>query len=325
MRILITGIHGFVGSNLVEDLCGTHELYGLCSSMEAVPGVKKIFPWSALDDGSLPTVDAIIHLAGIAHTSGHNVTEAEYFEVNTGLTEKVYEYFRSSGASKFIFFSSVKAAADTLLGVLTEDMIPTPGDSYGKSKLKAENYILSHTPSPGKNVYILRPTLIHGRGMKGNMQQLFDLVKHFRHWPLGAYDNLRSFLSMDNLLFIMHNLLESNIESGTYNICDDSLVSTNRLIKIICEVLGRKAHIHRISPGMISMLARIGDALPLPLNSTRLKKLTESYIVSNSKIKAAIGIDSLPVDAVEGLYDDIYAMSGRKKPTPPPHKTLISN
>ena len=124
-------------------------------------------------------------------------------------------------------------------------------------------------------------------------------------WPLGAYDNKRSFTSIDNLCYIIKGLLTKDIESGIYNINDDETVSTNELIEIICAATGKNAYIWRIPKGIMEGFAKIGGILHLPLNPERLQKLTENYVSSNAKIKKALGIEELPVRAKEGLYKTI--------------------
>ena len=177
MKILITGIHGFVGHNLVEALKLNNEIFGLSQSGGSMPGVTRIFTWDDLaNDDRLPAIDAIIHLAGKAHDT-KNETEAQvYYDVNTGLTQRIYDYFLKSDANKFVYFSSVKAAADAVAGdILTEEMPARPVGPYGKSKFMAEKYILSHATA--KDVYILRPCMIHGPGNKGNLNLLYKVVK----------------------------------------------------------------------------------------------------------------------------------------------------
>ena len=112
MNILITGIHGFVGTNLVQSLKSNHTIYGLDIVTPSQDGVEKTFGWNELD--LLPSIDVIIHLAGKAHDTKNQTIADIYYEINTGLTQKIYDFYRSSSATKFIFFSSVKAAADSI-------------------------------------------------------------------------------------------------------------------------------------------------------------------------------------------------------------------
>lgn len=312
MKILITGIHGFVGSNIVKAMGRKHEIYGLDIVAPEKEGVVKTFSWSDFDEDKVVQVDAIIHLAGKAHdlkkTSGPEV----YFKVNTGLTKKVYDWFLKSSAKKFIFFSSVKAAADFVPGdILTEDIVPNPVGPYGESKIKAEEYILSH-PVADKQVYIMRPCMIHGPGNKGNLNLLYGVVKRGIPWPLGVFENHRCFTSIDNLCFVIEGLLAKDVASGIYNMCDDEALSTNDLITVICKALGKKTHIWYLPKGLMNVMSRIGDILHLPLNSERLTKLTENYVVSNTKIKKALGVDKMPIRAEEGLTQTIKSFVNTK-------------
>ena len=310
MKILITGIHGFVGSNLVESLSREHIIYGLDIVSPIKKGVSYTFSWDDLDKGIIPDVDAIIHLAGKAHDTKNDAVAEVYFKVNTGLTQKIYDCFLRSSAQKFIFFSTAKAAADKVEGVLTEDVVPAPIGPYGESKIKAEEYILSH-PVDGKQVYILRPCMIHGPGNKGNLNLLYGVVSKGIPWPLGAFENRRTFTSIDNLSFVINGLLMKDVPSGIYNMGDDETLSTNELIEVICESLRKKAHIWRLPKGLMNGVAKVGGWLHLPLDPERLRKLTENYISSNAKIKAALGIEQMPVRAVDGLKKTLESFTGK--------------
>ena len=301
MKILITGVHGFVGSNLVKALSEVHTIYGLDIISPIKEGVRFTFAWEHLDaKDMIPEVDAIIHLAGKAHDTKNKAAADVYFKVNTDLTMKIYDYFLKSKAKKFIFFSTAKAAADKVDGVLTEDVVPTPVGPYGESKIAAEKYIQEHLVAD-KQVYILRPCMIHGPGNKGNLNLLYGVVKKGIPWPLGAFENRRTFTSIENLNFVIEGLLTKEVPTGIYNMGDDEALSTNELIEEICKSLGKKAHIWKLPKGLMTGIAKIGGALHLPLDSERLRKLTENYISSNAKIKKALGVEEMPVDARVGL------------------------
>jgi nucleoside-diphosphate-sugar epimerase len=300
IKILITGIHGFVGNNLVNSLKVHNTFVGIDIVSPTHDNITHTFNWQQLPQ--IPPTNTIIHLAGKAHDTKNTSDPQSYFDINLGLTQKIFDYFLESDAEKFIFFSTVKAVADTVeQNVLTEGVEPNPQTPYGQSKYKAEKYILSKQLPAGKKVYILRPCMIHGPGNKGNLNLLYSIVKKGIPWPLGAFENKRSFLSIDNLAFVIRQLIEKDIEPGTYQVADDEPLSTNQLFSIIAESLGKKPRVYNISKGLIKSLAKAGDLLHLPLNSERLKKLTESYIVSNSKLKAALGIERMPVTAEKGL------------------------
>ena len=324
MNILITGIHGFVGSNLVVALKKRHILYGLDIVAPEKEGVVKTFAWEDIESTSfpmqrLPQFDAIIHLAGKAHDTKNQSVAQAYFDINTGLTQKIFDFFLESTAKKFIFFSSVKAAADSVIGdVLREDVIPTPIGPYGESKIAAENYILDKLKNKNeklklhddrKQVYILRPCMIHGPGNKGNLNLLYNVVKKGIPWPLGDFENKRSFTSIDNLCYVVEGLLTKNVASGIYHMGDDEPLSTNELIVLMCEAMGKIPHIWKMNRKMMEGCAGLGTLLHLPLNTERLRKLTENYVVSNEKIKAALGIEQMPVRAADGIMKTIKSFS----------------
>lgn len=300
MKILITGVHGFVGSNLVSYLAPRNEIFGLDIVAPDKEGVVKTFSWEDLDAGRVPEVDAIIHLAGKAHDTKNQAAAEVYFKVNTGLTQRIFDYFLKSSAKKFVFFSTAKAAADKVDGVLTEDVTPSPVGPYGESKIKAEEYILANMPSE-KDVYIFRPCMIHGPGNKGNLNLLYNVVRKGIPWPLGAFENRRTFTSVENICYAVNGVLTKDAASGIYNMGDDEALSTNELIEEICKSLGKKAHIWKLPKGLMTGMAKVGGWLHLPLNPERLRKLTENYVSSNAKIKAALGVEKMPVDAREGL------------------------
>lgn len=324
MNILITGIHGFVGSNLVIALKDHHNLYGLDIAAPERKGVINTFSWDDIETTSfpmqrLPQFDAIIHLAGKAHDTKNQSAAQVYFDINTGLTQKIFDFFLESTAKKFIFFSSVKAAADSVVGdALREDVIPTPLGPYGESKIAAENYILDKLKikneklklhDDGKQVYILRPCMIHGPGNKGNLNLLYNVVKKGIPWPLGDFENKRSFTSIDNLCYVVEGLLTKNVASGIYHMGDDEALSTNELIALMCEAMGKEPHIWKMNKKMMESCAGLGTLLHLPLNTERLRKLTENYVVSNEKIKAALSIERMPVRAADGIMKTILSFS----------------
>ena len=325
MVVLITGVHGFVGSNLVKFLAPKHSIYGLDIVAPEKEGVAKTFYWDDLEkEGMIPPIDAIIHLAGKAHDTRNKSAAEVYFKVNTGLTQRIFDWFLANeNAKKFVFFSTAKAAADTVEGVLTEDVKPDPVGPYGSSKIMAESYIkdkcgvVSYTqhewPSVnGKEVYIFRPCMIHGPGNKGNLNLLYNVVSKGIPWPLGAFDNRRTFTSVENICFAVEGVLTKDVPSGIYNMGDDEALSTNELIEVICSVLGKKAHIWRIPKGLMNGIAKVGGWLHLPLNPLRMQKLTENYVSSNAKIKNVLGIDRFPVDAREGLKTTIACFKDGK-------------
>jgi nucleoside-diphosphate-sugar epimerase len=260
--MFITGTSGFVGKLFLINFSD-----------------EKLIQWKRGNEINIESASVVIHLAGKAH-----------------------DLKKTSNAKVFITLSSVKAIADEVHGELTEEHRPAPVTHYGKSKLLAEQYIFSKKLPEGKRVYVLRPCMIHGPGNKGNLNLLYNLVSKGAPWPLGAFENQRSFCSIDNLMFIFKELIDrEDITSGVYNVADDLPLSINEVISIIAESRNRKPSIWKISKVLIQAAAKIGSRLNLPLNEERLQKLTDSYVVNNQKIITAIG-KPLPVSSKEGLF-----------------------
>jgi nucleoside-diphosphate-sugar epimerase len=284
-RIFISGANGFVAQNVKKSFADNYLFTPLNRNFK--PDLNKI--------------NFVFHFAGKAHDLKNITSSEEYYKINTELTKVLFDAFLASKAKVFIILSSVKAVADEVGGELSEEVSPNPITHYGMSKLLAEQYILSKPIPESKRFYILRPCMIHGPGNKGNLNLLYSLVTKGLPWPLGSFINSRSYLSIQNLCFIIKELIErEDIPSGVYNVADDVPLSTNEVIKMIAESKGNKARILNLNKNLIKVIASMGNFLKLPLNSERLQKLTESYIVSNAKIKEALG-KQFPVSSKEGL------------------------
>ena len=298
---IITGNKGFVGLNLIKYLNQNNKnTIGVSRN----PILEEL-SYQTLSLKCLNEAKSFIHLAGKAHDLKKTSEDKEYFEVNTELTKSLFNQFLESECEVFIYMSSVKAAADEVEGVLTEEVTPNPVTVYGKSKLAAEKYILSKEIPEGKRVYILRPCMIHGPNNKGNLNLLYSFVSKGIPYPFGKYENKRSFVSVENLCFVINELIDNtNIESGVYNVADNESLSTKDLVKIMGEVTNKPAKILKTPKFLVNTLAKLGDILPLPINSERLQKLTENYVVSNQKIKNQIEKE-LPLSAKKGIEKTI--------------------
>jgi nucleoside-diphosphate-sugar epimerase len=291
-RIIITGASGFVGSNLIRYL-----------NKESLSKIFKLErSHLELEYQHIPdNTHAIVHLAGKAHDLKNISNPDGYYQANFELTKKLYDAFLNSNAKKLIFISSVKASADSVEGILDENIKPQPQTHYGKSKLMAEEYIQSQPLPEGKSYYILRPCMIHGPGNKGNLNLLYKFVKKGIPYPLAGFNNKRSFLSVENLCFVINELItRDDIPIGIYQVADDEALSTNEVVSILASSLNAKAKLWKIPPCVIKFIAKVGDHLKLPITTERLNKLTENYVVSNKKIKKALNKE-LPITAVEGL------------------------
>ncbi|TDO21980.1 NAD-dependent epimerase/dehydratase family protein [Pedobacter duraquae] len=301
MKVGITGSSGFVGLN-IESYLRKFDFDISRLNREAL-GSPKI---------DLRHLDIIIHLAGKAHDLSKSPDPTEYYTVNYELTKRLYDSFLMSKATVFIFMSSVKAVADTVTDILTEDAIPIPSTDYGKSKLMAERYIEKQKLPEGKHYYILRPCMIHGPGNKGNLNLLYKFVGRKVPYPLAKFKNLRSYVTVENLCFIvLHLIMKNNVASGIYNIADDRPLSTNEIVSILGKSMSIEPKFLHVPVYLIDLVAKLGDFFNLSINSEKLKKLTENYLVDNSKIKNAIELN-LPISSYDGLLKSAASFADDK-------------
>lgn len=304
-NVLITGIRGFVGTNLTEYLIDKKEflITGSSRSKKYIEYLKNnihsISSYDEIISGSC-NFNSYVHLSGKVIETDIKGSEEEYLEVNFRQTKLMFDRFLADKeAEKFIFISTIHVLTDDPGEVLDESYVPKPFTPYGKSKFMAEKYIMENCPAH-KKYYILRPPMIHGPGNKGNLNSLYEIVKRGIPYPVGGINNKRSFLSVKNLCFVINEILSNDVKSGLYHVADDTPTDTHALIRLMADLSGKKAKIININPLVLNFLAKIGNVLPIPINEHKLKKLTKDFVVSNTKIKKAIGKE-LPVTSDKGI------------------------
>lgn len=298
---VIFGASGFLGTHLKKNLSGN-----------VAPVSLREKDWLS----KLPEdADVFINCIGKAHDHKGTATEHDFYFANYELAKVLFEEFLKSNAQLFIHISSIAAVEENeRTEVLTENSVGNPQSHYGKSKKAAEEYLLKQNIPLGKKLVILRPTMIHGEGDKGNLTLLYKIISKGIPYPLGVFKNSRTFISIDNVVFFIDEIIEKHPEmkGGIYHITDDEPLSTQKIIEIIGEAKGKKPIILSPPKFLINSLAKMGDMISLPINSKRLKKMTSNLIVSNQKIKTALNIDSLPVSAEEGMRKTIESFKSSK-------------
>lgn len=291
-KVSIVGASGFLGQHLVRELRNANGV-----SLRSTNWIDEI-----------SNSDIIINLVGKAHDHNGTATQQDFYFANVELTKNIFNEFLKSKAQILIHVSSIAAVEEyESLNPLEEDHPSRPFSHYGKSKREAEDWLLKQSLPNNKKIIILRPPMVHGAGDKGNLGLLYKLISKGVPYPLASFENRRSFLSVENLIFFIQEIIDKNpfLNTGVYHVADDETVSTKEIIEIIKKVKNKKILDLSISPIFIKSVSKIGDFIPLPLNTRRLKKMTSNLEVSNQKIKNALGIDQLPVSASEGLEKTI--------------------
>lgn len=288
MNIKVLGSSGFIGQNLLSSLNGS---IGVSLRDRA---------WR----GEVAVADVVINLVGKAHDHKGTADEQDYYFANVELAKQVYSAFVASTATLLIHVSSLAAVEEFEASAPLDEEDPcNPASWYGKSKRAAEEWLLAQDVPEGKKLIILRPPMVHGPGDKGNLGLLYKLISKGIPYPLSSFDNKRSFISIDNFCFFIQQIINKNdtIKSGIYHVADDEPVSTKEIIDIIKGVTGKNTSDLALPKFLVRGIAKVGDIIPIPLNSKRLKKMTSDLLVSNTKIKSALGITELPLSAKEGL------------------------
>ncbi|MBS1507564.1 MAG: NAD-dependent epimerase/dehydratase family protein [Bacteroidetes bacterium] len=309
-RVLLTGVTGFVGTNLVSSLSRSaqYRIFGHSRNREKAKLVFKDFQITLVDQVSSDLlnelkIDTVIHLAGIAHDLSGKYKPQDYYEVNQKQTGQLFDEFVKSNSTQFIFLSSIKAAVDHSSQPADESIQPLPASDYGKSKLLAERHIQKQALPSGKKFYILRPCMIHGPGNKGNLNLLYRFVKMGIPYPLAAFHNQRSFLSIDNFAYVVEKIMSSNIDSGVYHVADNGFLSTLELYELIAQASSKKPRVWTLPKNMVRWMARASG------NRKRLSKLTEDLMVSNQKLLTNLNC-KLPFEMKEGLIKTIKSFRG---------------
>ncbi|RRD27114.1 NAD-dependent epimerase/dehydratase family protein [Fusobacterium canifelinum] len=231
MTLMITGASGFIGSNFIEKYKDEYNIIPI--------DLLKISPEELNFNG----VDCVLHLAALVHQM-KEIAREKYFEVNTELTRRVAESAKKNGVKHFVFFSTVKVYGyDGDLKnhnyVLNEFSECNPkGDPYGESKLEAEK-ILKKMETENFIVAIIRPPMVYGKGVKGNMENLIKLIKFSPILPFKYDKNKRSLVNIDNLLYLTYLVINKQAK-GIFLPLDDKNLSLQEIFEGIEEALGIK-------------------------------------------------------------------------------------
>ena len=249
-RILLTGASGFVGSR-----------YMICSGNkhDVLPfSVTKDMPSAEL----LSAQDTIIHLGGLAHQM-QQVDPAKYFEANFEKTKQLAILAKNAGVKHFIFISTIKVFGEHQQDILSLESPCLPvNDPYGESKLKAEQFLRT-LESTGFMVSIIRPPLIYGPGVKGNLAKLLDLCSSNYPLPFKHIPNRRTMVYLDNFIAFIDHLVENPV-NGIF-LAGDAPLSTEQLVTSMRKYMGKPANLFAVPYFLRSILKSMRPALEMRL------------------------------------------------------------
>jgi nucleoside-diphosphate-sugar epimerase len=280
-RILLTGINGFVGHSVAPffvergyEVIGAGRREFKCDGVRFVPvsRIDRYTHWGAALNG----VDVVVHLAGRAHRMKESPEEQHlYYETNVEGSVNLAEQAIKAGVKKFIFISSIKAMfSGACEEPLVESLPCRPHEPYGLSKLKAELELQKMTEKTAMKLVILRPPLIYGPGVKGNLASLIKIIRRMPVLPFGGIANRRSLLGVKNFASAMEVAIQSEAVNGkTYLIADGEEITTTELVRRLIGVFNPSARLIDI-PGWIW---RAGCAIPWL--SEKIARLTGSLPV----------------------------------------------
>jgi nucleoside-diphosphate-sugar epimerase len=236
--------------------------------------------------------------------------------VNVDGTAVLLEEARAARASGFVFASSVKAMGEFNHEPLTEATTPAPVDPYGISKLEAEKLVAAASGDSLRSA-VFRFPLMYGPRMTANMLRLFRAVDRGFPLPFGSVKNRRSFLYVENALFAMDRILESQPAShAVYLISDGEDVSTPRLVREIAWAIGKGPRLWDVPEGVLRALGWAGDALgrflPVPITSSVMQTLTESLFVDSTFVWRQLE-SRPPVSFKDGLLATAHWFNGTER------------
>ena len=251
----------------------------------------------ALSPALFSGFDAVFHAAGLAHVlSPDRKAEALYEAVNVKGSTLLASAASKAGVGCFIYFSSVKAAGDPGEHCVDERWSAPPADPYGISKREAETRLLRIGRDSGMRVTVLRPALVYGPGVKGNLQRMMQAVANRRFPPVPEVGNRRSMVHVDDLAEAAWlATIQPGAENQVYIVSDSQQYSTHEIFSWMCEALGRTPPSWELPVSFLRLGAMLGDALErgtglhLPMNSGTLRRLVGSACYRSDRIRHELG------------------------------------
>jgi UDP-glucose 4-epimerase len=292
--IAVTGASGFLGRTLCRHVAAR----GACRALIRVPDtvelgrsceVRIVGDLSEMTDATaFAGCSAVIHAAARAHRMGESGTGAldAYRLANVTGTVKVLEAMRAAGVRRLVYVSSIKAVGERSLS--GHPLRPTDGrhpeDAYGISKMEAEDVVRLAHERGEVDAVVVRPVLVHGVGVKGNLLRLLGAVAAGRYLPLGAIGNRRSLAGVENLCDALRTCATHPAAGGqTFHIADGGVISTRDLACLLADGLG-------VSPALLPIPRWLALAAgTLTGKGAMVRRLFDDMEVDSSDITRVTG------------------------------------
>jgi len=260
-KVLITGGSGFIGRALLNNLNRDYNVITLVRQKLIDENSIAIGEFGHKTDFSsvVEGVDVVIHLAARAHVLKKENNSTELFRsTNTIATTNLAKNSADAGVKRFIFISSIGVNGIHNTYPFSYSDTPKPVEDYAISKFEAEIELKKIAKSTGMEVVIIRPPLVYGKGAPGNFGTLLKVANKNLPLPLGAINNKRSFVSIDNLVDIIITCIDHpRAANQTFLVSDDEEISTSNLLKKLTLAAGKKPWLLPVPVLFLKFLASI--------------------------------------------------------------------
>lgn len=303
-RCLVTGASGFVGRSLCSRLrnAGVH-VRGMARRPAEGPWDEFIhfdLRQPVLDPALLSGVDTVFHLAGRAHVDTDSEADvAAHRILNTEGTRTILQAALTAGVQRFIYFSSVKAVGDPGEHLIDETFDDAPSGAYGRSKRAAESLVLDDDVQRRMHVVVLRPSLVYGPHMKGNLYTMLESIRNRRFPPIPDVGNRRSMVHVDDVAAAaMLAAVSPQAQGRVFILTDGQAYSSRRIYVAMCCALGREPPPWHVPAAVLRAAAVTGDfarAVGIhgwPLDSSAYRRLMGSAWYDSTRIRDELGWSS---------------------------------
>ncbi len=283
MKILLTGSSGFLGKKYIDRYTHEHQFSTFSLLQDDITTID------------FKEIDTVLHCAALVHQTS-KLSYEKYYEINTGYPVELAKQAKQYGVKQFVFISTVSVYGEGL-EIVSENTLCNPISFYGRSKLEAEQQLLKLNDKSFK-VAIIRPPMVYGKDAPGNIDSLVKLVKKMPFLPLGSINNKRSFVYVDNLTYLIDNVIRQ-CQSGVFLASDDRPLSTTELIKLIAGSLNKKVYLFKFP--FFEILLKL-------FMPSFHKRLYRSLEIDNTLTKAKLELKN-PFSVEEGIQFMIYGVN----------------